>query len=115
MEPFPISQCQEPATVAAGRDARGEKPRLGEARRNARVGRPHGVQAHDASHQAHTARHQSLQADPTAAPQLGTPLAGPSQLDSIRTNHGNQVNWRIGQDYEWSRPAQARVLSQLYQ
>ena len=72
--------ARSPVAVAAGRDARGEKPRLGEARRNARVGGPHGVQAHDASHQAHTDRHQSLQADPTAASQLATLLAGPSQL-----------------------------------
>ena len=65
------------------------------------------MQAHDASHQAQTARHQSLQADPTAAFQLATLLAGPSQLDSILTNHGNQVNSSIGQDYAWSRPAKA--------
>ena len=71
--------ARSPAAVAAGRDARAEQPRLGEARRNARVVGPHGVQAHDASHQAHTARPQSLQADPTAASQLATLLAGPSQ------------------------------------
>ena len=46
--------ARSPASVAAGRDARGEKPWMGEARRNARVGGPHVVQAHDASHQAHT-------------------------------------------------------------
>ena len=65
------------------------------------------MQAHDASHQAHTARHQSLQADPTAASQLVTTLVGPSQLDSILTNHGNQVNSSIGQDYAWSRQSKA--------
>ena len=54
------------------------------------------MQAHDASHQAHTARHQSLQADPKAGSQLGTLLAGPSQLNFVLTNHGNQVNSHIG-------------------
>ena len=108
VEPFTISQCQEPSRVAAGRDARGEKSRVGEARRNARVGGPHRVQADHARHQAHTARHPSLQADPTAASQLATLLVGPSQLDSIVTNHGNQVNSSIGQDYAWSRPAKAK-------
>ena len=90
--------------AAAGRDTSEKQPRLREARKNAQVGGPHGVQAHDASHQAHTARHQSLQADPTAASQLATLLVGPSQLDSILTN---QVNSSIGQDYAWSRPAKA--------
>ena len=37
-----------------------------------------------------------------------TLLLGPSQLDFILTNLGNQVNSSIGQDYAWSRPAKAK-------
>ena len=32
-------------------------------------------------------RHQSLQADPTAAPRLGAPIAGPSELDAGRADY----------------------------
>ena len=48
-------KVMSPAAVAAGRDARGKKPRLGDNPKNERVGGPHGVKAHDASQQAHTA------------------------------------------------------------
>ena len=65
--------ARSPAAVAVGRDARGTQPRMGEARRNARIGGPHEVQDHDASHQAHTARHQTLQAPNGRVPIGHTP------------------------------------------